>query len=133
MKQIGLILLLVSFIQANCQDIATKLRNKTWYATGDILKPEKVLLHEARPSSPGPEVRFLEDNNFQLKTDTISDFSFLCLYQFTGDKVRIYYTERIELQKGAALEKEISHYYKIKALKNNTGFELTPIKALDFK
>jgi hypothetical protein len=133
MKQIGLILLMASFLQANCQDMAKKLMNKTWYATGKILQSEKVLLHSVRPSAPGPEIKFLDDHNFQLKEDTVSDFSFVCLYQITGDKVRIYYTERIEPQKGAASEKEISHYYKVKALQNNTGFELSPIKSADFK
>lgn len=133
MRQIGLILLMVSFLQANCQDMAKQLMNKTWYAKGHILKFEKVQLHSTKPSASCPEIKFLEDNNFQLKEDTVSDFSFVCLYQISGDKVRIYYTERIETQKGAASEKEISHYYKVKALQKNSGFELTPVKSTDFK
>jgi hypothetical protein len=126
-KKISLFLLMVSFLQANCQDLAKKLQDKTWYANGDILSSEKVLLQSARPATFMPEVKFLKDNNFQLKTDTVSDFAFVCLYQFKKNMVKIYYTERIEPQKGPVTEKEIAHYYKISPLQNS-NFELIPIK-----
>jgi hypothetical protein len=133
MRKIGLAILMVSFIQANSQDLLKKLQNKTWYATGDILKSEKVVLHAAKPVSFNPEVIFHADNNFQLKTDTLSDFTFVCLYQFKKDMVKIYYTERVEPQKGPVTEKEIAYYYKIRALENKTDFELSPIKPGDFR
>jgi hypothetical protein len=133
MKRIGLIILMASFLHATCQDISKKLQNKTWYATGDILRPEKVVLHAAKPVTFNPEVKFLEGNNFQLKTDTLSDFSFVCLYQFKKDMVKIYYTERIEPQKGPVTEKEIAHYYKIRLLQTGNDYELSPITARDFK
>lgn len=133
MKQIGLIILMASFLHANCQNVSKELVNKAWYATGDILKSEKVLLHAAKPATFVPEVKFLEDNNFQLKTDTVSDFNFVCLYQFKKDMVKIYYMERIEPPKGIATEKEIAHFYKIRAIQHSSDFELIPVKVADYK
>lgn len=133
MKRIGLIILMASFLHANCQDISKKLQTKTWYVTGDILKSEKVVLHAAKPATFNPEVKFLKDNNFQLKTDTVSDFSFVCLYQFKKDMVKIYYTEKIASQKGPVTEKEIAHFYKVRSLENKADYELSPIKPGDFR
>ncbi len=132
MKKISLIFLIASFMHAHCQDMSKKLMNRTWYATGDILKSEKVILHASSPTSK-PEIKFLEDNNLQLKTDTLSDFNFVCLYKLKKDMVKIYYTEKTESLKGPVTEKEIAHYYKIRAIQNSSDFELTPLEPGSFK
>jgi hypothetical protein len=130
MKKISLILSMAFFLNANCQNLAKKLQEKTWLVTGDLLKSEKCVLSANNSQTKTPVVKFFADGKMQIPYE--EDFKFTCPYELNKDMIKIYYT--INHQKEKKQEKEnVAHYYRIKELLNQKDFEFTPISAADFK
>jgi hypothetical protein len=128
MKALTILLSLTFFLNANCQDIANKVQNKTWFVTGDLLKSEKCLFNSEKPSTKVAEVKLLPDGLIKMPYD--EDFILTSAYDIKKDMIKIYYTINYPSEKR---QENVAHYYKIKELSNQKDFEFTPIASTDFK
>lgn len=133
MKKLSLILSMAFFLNANGQDIAKRLQDKIWYATGNILISEQTILRSNKPSISKSELQFINDGYMKMKTGGANDFTFVCRYQIIKDMIKIYYTSKIQSPEGPPTEEQISHHFKIKTLPNGKDFEFIPIAAEDFE
>lgn len=129
MKTLTLLLSLTFFLNANCQEIAKKLKSQSWYAKGDIYRGEASTIYTDKPSDYSSDVNFKSNGEIEMYMKSV-DQKVVYLYEFHKDMMKIFYsvafTDKNTQQEG-------SIYYKIKALSNNKDFELIPIAAADYK
>jgi hypothetical protein len=126
-RTFSMLLLLTLFLNANCQDIAKKLQEEVWFVTGDLLNNEKCIFNSEKPLSEASEVKLLPDGI--IKMHTVENFFLSSSYEIKKDMIKIYYSVNYPKEK---TQEEVAHYYQIKELSNQKGFELMPIGSAAF-
>jgi hypothetical protein len=132
MKNFFLLFSIILFFYANSQSLTKKLQDKTWFVTGDLLKPTgNILLSKKKPAVKYSEVKFFPDNKLHLDLYGKNEFNFVCSYELKKDMIRIHYT--VNHPKAGKKQEEIMHYYKIKESPNKKDLELIQVTAGEFK